>query len=122
MRKEVLEEFNPWWFTGKVPEDTLEEYRRGQFSEVIKRLIRRQIIAVTGLRRVGKTTLIYQAVQYLLNENIEPTNILYFSFDETIKGLDDLMNTYRENQRKDFRKNKVYIFLDEIQKLGNWQN
>lgn len=122
MKKEALEEFNPWWFTGEVPEDTLEEYRRGQFSEVIKRLTRKQIIAVTGLRRVGKTTLIYQVVQYLLDKNIEPTNILYFSFDETVKGLDDLMNTYRENQGKDFRKNKVYIFLDEIQKLENWQN
>lgn len=122
MKKDALEEFNPWWFTGKVPKDLLKEYRREAFNEVIKRLNRKQIVSVTGLRRVGKTTLIYQAVQYLMDKNVEASNILYFSFDETIKGLNDLIDTYRETQGKDFRKNRIYIFLDEIQKLENWQN
>jgi len=121
MEKEKLSEFNDWWLTGRVPEELLEEYKRKLFKEIIKILGKRQIVTILGLRRTGKTTLMYQLIDHLLKKT-KKNNILYFSFDESIKELDDVLDTYREITGKDFREEKVFVFLDEIQKLGNWQN
>jgi len=122
MKKERLEEFNDWWFTSRVPKDLLEKYKRDLFGEIVRRLGKRQVVAITGLRRVGKTTLMYQLIQHLLDRGVEPTNVLYFSFDERARELNDVLDTYRLTQGKDLRKNRVYVFLDEVQKLENWQN
>jgi predicted AAA+ superfamily ATPase len=39
-----------------------------------------------GLRRVRKTTLFFQLIKELL-KNVNPKNILYFSFDEKIEDI-----------------------------------
>lgn len=115
-----IEEFNEWWFTGSVPEDLLKEKKRKLFFELKRFSKKRQIVSVTGLRRTGKTTLFYQMVDFLLEEGIDSSNILYFSFDERVEKLDEVLDSYRENKGIDFRKQKVFIFLDEIQKLDKW--
>lgn len=77
------------------------------------------------MRRTGKTTLFYQLIQSLIEQKINPKNILYFSFDESIEELRDLINFYQENiVKKEIGKerHKYFIFLDEIQKLKDWQN
>ena len=122
MKKEKLEEFNEWWYSGRVPADLLESYQRKPFSALAKDLNKRQIISITGLRRVGKTTLMYQLIGHILKKETKPVNVLFFSFDESVKELDDVLGTYREVQKRDFRSDKTYIFLDEIQKLENWQD
>jgi predicted AAA+ superfamily ATPase len=120
MERRKLEEFNEWWFTNRVPKELLQPFKRELFSELVKHLERRQALAITGLRRVGKTTLMYQLIQHLLDQGREPTNILYFSFDEAVGRLDDVLETYREAYGRDFRETRTYVFLDEVQKLANW--
>lgn len=118
----MLEEFNEWWFTGDVPTDLLEEYEREMLTKVLGELRRRQIVSIVGLRRVGKTVMMYQIINHLLDGGVEPTNIVYFSFDERVDELADVLDTYRDVQAVDFRDGRTYILLDEIQKLENWQN
>lgn len=123
MEIEKLTLFNDWWITKKVKESLLKPYKRPLFNEILRYLDDRQILLVTGLRRVGKTTLFYQLIQELLNKGVEPTKILYFSFDEESANIDDLLKTYREKVLKaEFENTKIYIFLDEIQKTKDWQN
>ncbi|UCF08067.1 MAG: ATP-binding protein [Thermoplasmata archaeon] len=122
MRKEKLDEFNEWWYTGEVPEDLLEDYKRQLFFSVCQNLKKRQILSIVGLRRTGKTTIMYQMIDRLLQRDIEPEDILYFSFDETVEGLDEVISAYRDIQVRDFRKKRVYFFLDEVQKLRGWQD
>lgn len=122
MEREKLEEFNEWWFTGKMPDDLLKQYKRDLFSEIVKQIRRRQIISIIGLRRTGKTTIIQQVIDFLLKKGVKPKNTLYFSFDETVKELSDVLNTYREINTIDFRKEETFVFLDEIQKLNRWQD
>jgi len=124
MEIENLTKFNEWWVTKKVREDLLKPYRRPLFDELLKYLKDRQILLVMGLRRVGKTTLLYQLIQELLDKGMEPLKILYFSFDEESADIEDLMETYKEKILKtDFEKSgRVYVFLDEIQKTKDWQN
>ena len=120
MERRKLQEFNEWWFTEKVPSELLPPFKRGLYNELIRRLEQRQALAITGLRRVGKTTLMYQLIQHLLDSGTEPTDILYFSFDEAVGGLSDVLEAYREAYDKDFRRGRIYVFLDEAPRLTNW--
>jgi len=115
-----LQSFNSWWKTGKVfPEFTGR--KRKIFDEIVRYADKRQIVLFTGLRRVGKTTLMYQIIDSLLKKNVNPYNIMYFSFDEMRFDLEEIIKQYEtEVLQEDILKKKTYIFLDEIQKLEGW--
>ncbi|OQX50826.1 hypothetical protein B5M47_02915 [candidate division CPR3 bacterium 4484_211] len=124
MEIDVLTGSNNWWTTSKVPSAFLGKFQRPLLEKLKKYLKKRQALLVFGLRRVGKTTLFYQLIQYLLDKKISPLEIFYFSFDERIAGIEDLIKTY---EQKVLKKNlteikRVYFFFDEIQKLKDWQN
>ena len=77
------------------------------------------------MRRVGKTTLIFQLINHLItNKNTDPYHILYFSFDESSVELDELIDYYETNILKFplSDNKKIYIFFDEIQKYRGWTN
>jgi predicted AAA+ superfamily ATPase len=113
-------QFNPWWKDGKVPSEIMGKRRR-IFHEIIRYLDKRQILVFTGLRRVGKTTLMYQIIDEILKKGEKPHNIFYFSFDEKGFGLEEILKQFEiEILRGDLSRMKTYIFLDEIQKLEDW--
>ncbi len=119
-----LERFNPWWRTGKVREEWLKKYKRKLYFNIEKYLQRRQITLIWGLRRVGKTTLMLQLIENLL-EKTSPKNILYFSFDEIAFDLKDVLEAYQKvilNKTFDESREKIFIFLDEVQKAKDWEN
>ena len=80
---------------------------------------------LVGLRRAGKSYLLYQDIQTKIHEKeITAEHILYINFeDERLLGmqteeLDNLLEAYRElypNQRP-------WIYLDEIQNIIGWEN
>jgi predicted AAA+ superfamily ATPase len=57
--REVLVELNPWW----KGEFSLEYGEREVYGEIQKFALVPQMIALTGLRRVGKTTLMLKIVE-----------------------------------------------------------
>jgi len=122
MEKAKLEEFNHWWISGKVDPELALPFKRDIYPEIEKQIGKRFILALVGLRRVGKTTTIYQIIQKLIEAKISKTNILFFSFDETSAKLNEVLETYKEIHNKEFREEKIYIFLDEIQKCNGWEN
>jgi len=122
MEKVKLEEFNHWWTSEKVDTELALPFKRDVYFEIEKHLDRRFVLALVGLRRIGKTTTMYQIVQKLMDEKIDKTAILFFSFDEVSAKLSDVLETYKEIHNKNFREEKIYIFLDEIQKCWGWEN
>lgn len=124
MKTDELAKFNEWWETGKVSEKHLENYKRYLFRKILKFIDDKQIILITGLRRVGKTRMLYQFIDALLERGTDKRNVLYFSFDEKALDFKDVLETYKiEVLRKDFGEGgKVYLFLDEIQKIDDWEN
>ena len=122
MDLDILSQFNPWWTTGQVRADLLEDYHRPLFDEMVEYLDDRQILLVYGLRRVGKTTLFYQLIDHLLANGVGPDHILYFSFDEATGGIRDVISTYESQVlRKPIADaGRIYLFLDEIQKVPDW--
>ncbi len=122
MERRKLEEMNHWWFTKKVDPQLALSFKRDIYGSLITSLDQRFIIALVGLRRIGKTTLLYQLIQHLIDQNVPVENIVFFSFDETAATLADMLQTYQEIQQKNLREERIYIFLDEIQKHDNWEN
>ena len=119
-----LERFNIWWKIGKVRQSLTKEYKRIVYNQIMKHIDKRLIILLYGLRRMGKTTIMYQIISELL-EHTEGKNILYFSFDEYAYSIDDVLNEYQNSvlhKTFDNTEKNVYIFLDEIQKLQRWED
>ncbi len=118
-----LSEMNEWWRAGSIRKELAPDYKRKLFSDIQKYIKKRQIVAFIGLRRTGKSTLMYQLIRQLIHEGIGPKHILYFSFDEAVEELREVIGLYQENiLRKELSAEKIYIFLDELQKLKDWQN
>jgi len=121
MLKEDLERFNEWWFTGKIRGELALPFRRYAFSRIIESSGERQILIVTGPRRVGKTTLLYQTIEKLL-ETMDSSKILYFSFEESLVSPKEVLEFYEKKVlKKPFEDiDKVFVFFDEIQYVENW--
>ena len=119
-----LTEMNHWWKLGKVKNEFALPYERKLFREVLKHLNLRQIVGLAGLRRVGKTTMMYQVINHLIKDRENPLNILYFSFDESNVEINEIIKVYEEEVLKNeiADKERYFMFFDEIQKLGDWQN
>ena len=116
--------FNPWWQDGKVPAALLGKERR-LLKELSDYKDLRQMLILYGLRRVGKTTTMFQLIDGLLKErNADPYRVLYFSFDEERADIREIMAAYEmEIIKEDLpRDRKTYLFLDEVQKLNDWPN
>lgn len=97
------------------------EKTRNKFQELVRNLSNKQIIELAGLRRTGKTILFFQLINHLLAAGQNRFSIWYFTFDEGILELDALLESFIKQTSVDFKKEKVYIVLDEIQKLKNFQ-
>ncbi|MBI1870239.1 MAG: ATP-binding protein [Chlamydiae bacterium] len=95
---------------------------RKLLPSLIQALIQKEIIELIGLRRTGKTILALQLINYLLEKKIPPLSIWYFTFDEDQPSLDDLIQSFSKQIGINYKKEKIYLFLDEIQKLTHFQN
>ena len=117
--KDVLQDSNPWW-----KEEFKVEFKNRDIYEKIKKFLPLpQMIAFTGLRRVGKTTLMFKIVEDYIRNGFDPRNIIYFSFDEfRATEIRVVMKEYEALLEKDFRKGNYLLLLDEIQKLTNWED
>jgi len=116
--REILIETDKWWKkTFKI-----EYNERDIYKQIKKYLQLPQIIAFTGLRRVGKTTLMFKIIQDHINKGFNPKNIIYFSFDEFRENsIREILNEYEKIFEKNLENEKYLLLLDEIQKLENWE-
>ncbi|WP_127581328.1 ATP-binding protein [Paenibacillus koleovorans] len=120
----VLRGYNQWWISKTISSDLTRPVKRLAYYEAKKTFehpqIRREVI-LSGPRRVGKTTIMYQMIENMLNEGVEPRNILYVSFDHPMLKLCDIgriLDIYQNNVNPDER--NLYLFFDEIQYAGDW--
>src|SRR3989344_2780337 len=113
-----MKEFNPWW-EGKFK---LEYKEREIYSRIKKFMDMPQIIALTGLRRVGKSTIMLKIVEEWLSSGFSPRNIFFFSFDDLKdSSLRKVVGEYERVNNKKLSDEKFLFLFDEIQKIENWQ-
>lgn len=127
----LLKLANPWWQEPAACFQKEKEFpKRKVFGQLSSWLKPRMIIGLSGLRRVGKTTLMRQMINQLLPILADKRQLLYFSFEENWSGqreevLEPILYGYfkrilRISPLK--LSSRVYIFLDEIQYARNWPN
>ena len=63
-----------------------------------------------------------KTINFLLRNNTNKDNILYFSFDEKSADIKIVIDAYITLKKKNLREERFYFFFDEIQKVEDWQN
>ncbi len=117
---------NPWWESNKIDTFYSKMQRRGYFQLFYPLLIERSIkraLVLMGPRRVGKTVMLFQSIQKLLESGVEAKNICYFSTETPLYNgiaLEELLNLYLKTNSKKLSE-ELYIFFDEIQYLKGWE-
>ncbi|MCK9170956.1 MAG: ATP-binding protein [Treponema sp.] len=77
---------------------------------------------LVGLRRAGKSTMLYKIVQDLIAKGADWNQIIYINFEDerlsefTAKDFNDIPEVQAELSDK-----KGYFFLDEIQNIDGWE-
>lgn len=63
-----ISEINRWWTDDRVPEHLSKRIKRDLFPSVWNMMDKRQIISIMRLRRVGKSTLMFQLIGGLIKD------------------------------------------------------
>lgn len=117
--KIFLEELNPWWLRNGYRFDT---YEREQYISKLEKNAK-LIDILVGARRVGKTHLLRTLINNLLDKKTEGSKILFIQCDTREVeeyGLKTTIDFYFKKFNYTI-KDKLYIFLDEIQEVDGWQ-
>jgi len=119
--EEILRLMNPWWENRQFE---LGIFRSAYLKRIMQLMKLKEIIILMGIRRVGKTTIIFQSIDYLIKKKkISPHKILYVTLDhpQFINiNIADIIREFRKIYKLN-RDDKLYVFLDEIQHLDEWE-
>ena len=110
----IFYRLNPWW----------ENYydfnyvKRDNYIKILEKNLKlKNIVLITGLRRIGKTTILKIAIKHFIEKfNINPKKIFYITLD--YYGLENysilqLVEEYRKIHKLSYTE-KIFVFLDEI--------
>ena len=118
----VLMKFNPWW---QGQSFSLPRWHRATFRELHKWVLQPpapRAIFLSGARQVGKTTLLLQLIQRMIEqEGVPAASILYVTMDHPLlklAGLERVVQTWKELDPTDFPLR--WLFIDEIQYVKDW--
>ena len=120
---------NPWWTENNIP-DYYREMKPRLYLDIFMPLVKAtdlsRALILMGPRRVGKTVIMYHAIQKLIDEGVPAQNIIYISVETPIYN-----NIYLEQLfllackvlgKTNFNsREQMYVFYDEIQYLKEWE-
>ncbi len=121
MLKEILITQNLHW------QNKQKKYiKRDRLDKLISYLPLKQIITITGIRRCGKSSLVKEAINYLIENGVSAKNILFVNLEHPyfleFRHNPNYLETIYEEYLKLFNpKNRIYVIFDEIQYFDSWQ-
>ncbi len=97
--------------------------RRDEYLNELHSFKDKQLIkVVSGIRRCGKSTLFELFIDELINSGISERQIISLNFESaefySVKNYEDLYRTVAERLQNDV---KNYVFLDEVQRVADFQ-
>lgn len=117
---------NPWWESGTIPEQfrawPYRQYFDG-FIRLVKQKSINRAVVLMGPRRVGKTVMLIQSIQNLINEKVAPEEIFYVSVGTPVYtglSLEQLLRMFMDVHGHD-REKALFVIFDEIQYLQDWE-
>ncbi len=118
---------NPWWGEQHCVDAEYKAMpKRSYFSAFATLLAQRSVrraIVLMGPRRVGKTVMIHQSIQELIDSGTDPRRILYASLDTPVYkdlSLERLLGLFR-NIHGHPAEDPAWVFFDEVQYLRDWE-
>ncbi len=120
----ALRQYNGWWRSPDAVKNESKPQKRLAYYEALKMLKHesiRRFVVLSGVRRVGKTTILYQVMDRLIEEGVNPKNILYVTFDNPILKFVTIENVLSIYESLYPIQGTKYIFFDEIQYTDNWE-
>jgi predicted AAA+ superfamily ATPase len=127
MFEEILIDQNPFWYNSlKINSDIIT---RNKLKNLASYIDIKQILVITGIRRSGKSTLLKELLNELINiKKVPSKNILYINLESPYlekykndpKYLDLIYKEFLELNKLG-SDSKKYLLLDEIQFFKNWQ-
>lgn len=118
---DLLASLNPWW-SGK---EFVTDMRRNRYSAKIRKYYATgEIVVLSGVRRSGKTSLLYGLIHDLIHEEgVNPLSILFVNCDEPyISRLERPLETILDTYRKEIYNGEgICLVFDEIQNIPGWE-
>jgi hypothetical protein len=121
---DILQDQNPWWRDGSIRRAREYPVRRDLQPQLLRRVMRRddrRALLLMGPRQVGKTVLLLQLADDLLDSGIPPANLSYFDFSDdritaevTAREIADLKPAGLSAELPRI------LLLDEIRKAPRW--
>jgi predicted AAA+ superfamily ATPase len=108
----------------------IKEFHEARLPELYERKLTipetQKVISLIGPRRAGKTFYFYQLINNLIEDSINPSQILYINFEDdrilplNVKELNTILEAYYELYPENTSET-LYLFFDEIQNIDNWE-
>lgn len=117
----ILADWNVWWEKNEVPLNLLGQ-KRGISDELIDLMELKEIKIITGVRRSGKSTILYQIIEHLLNTGVPSKNILLLNFEDAALAHyspEEIYESYLSELNPSFDN---FVFIDEVQRKEGWEN
>ncbi|WP_367864285.1 ATP-binding protein [Pedobacter sp. WC2423] len=117
---------NPWWVSKQVHSVYKSMQKRLYFDlfyPFVKEKDIRRAVVLMGPRRVGKTVLMFHAIDELIKEGVNPQKIFFVGIDNPIYlslSLEDLLFLGRDAVKLQ-NLDGCYVFFDEVQYLKDWE-
>lgn len=118
---------NPWWDDSETQDRIYGDLPKRSYFQPFLTLVKnrevRRAIILMGPRRVGKTVILHQTINQLLNEGTPGKSILFLSMETPIY-TDTPLETFVRRFQERFghpADRQLTIFFDEIQYLRDWE-
>lgn len=118
---ENIKKFN-WWNENPLKTG----FKRVGYLDSIRNYFGNKLVKVlVGQRRSGKSYVLRQIMELLIQQGVKPENTLYinkefleFDFISNYRDLEKLFQVYKKELQPE---GKVYLFIDEIQNVKEWE-
>lgn len=118
---DALRQYNYW---GGEPID-MGFTRRTYLERIMPFVGNRLVKVLAGQRRAGKSYLLRQIAKQLIDNGVKPENTFMLNKDllafDGVRDCHDLTELFERYRRELKPEGKVYIFIDEVQNIGEWE-
>lgn len=118
---ENLKKYN-FWNGEKIPCGFFRDFYFKKLESVTGNKL---IKVVLGQRRSGKSFVLRMIIKHLIDSGVPTSNILYINKElDDLKGIsnrESFNEALREYRNRLKPKGKVYVFLDEVQEIKEWE-
>ena len=124
---------NTWWLTSEIQKDQkIIDWHHSQIKYEPQLMHKIEydfephntvVYTLRGTRQVGKTTMIKLQIMRFLKMGVCPWNVFYYLLDitESKSDLVDIIDSYMRISKKYRTSSRIYLFLDEITSVDDWQ-